>query len=77
MFCSSQFLSTLFAVGAARPRKKNSAAKKNVTEENSLFAGGETSPFVLATQVVQPPHGRPIIKDQNVQFESGVSCFRH
>jgi hypothetical protein len=27
MFCSSQFLSTLFAVRAARPRKKNSAVK--------------------------------------------------
>jgi hypothetical protein len=38
MFCSSQFLCTLFAVRSARPRKKNSAAKNfDVEKKNSLF----------------------------------------
>jgi hypothetical protein len=36
MFCSSQFLSTLFAVRAARPRKKNSAAKNYDVEKKKI-----------------------------------------
>jgi hypothetical protein len=36
MFCSSQFLSTLFAVRSARPRKKNSAAKNYDVEKKKI-----------------------------------------
>jgi hypothetical protein len=36
MFCSSQFLSTLFAVRSARPRKKNSAAKNYDVERKKI-----------------------------------------
>jgi hypothetical protein len=36
MFCSSQFLSTLFAVRSARPRKKNSAAKNYDVEKQKI-----------------------------------------
>jgi hypothetical protein len=36
MFCSSQFLSTLFAVRSARPRRKNSAAKNYDVEKRKI-----------------------------------------
>ena len=36
MFCSSQFLSTLFVVRSARPRKKNSAAKNYDVEKKKI-----------------------------------------
>jgi hypothetical protein len=36
MFCSSQFLSTLFAARSARPRKKNSAAKNYDFEKKKI-----------------------------------------
>jgi hypothetical protein len=36
MFCSFQFLSTLFAVRSARPRKKNSAAKNYDFEKKKI-----------------------------------------
>jgi hypothetical protein len=37
MFCSFQFLSTLFAVRSARPRKKNSAANYDFEKKKIAY----------------------------------------
>ena len=56
MFAHLSFLSTPFAVRAARPRKKYSAAKNYEFEKKKQPISHEgVSPFVLTTQVLQNP----------------------
>jgi hypothetical protein len=74
---SSQFLSTLFAVGAARPRKKNRAATKYELKESRLFRGrrdfsfcsyNASSPPAWTPDPQHPEPKRPVRK-------RGVSCL--
>src|ERR1700674_1597227 len=55
---SSQFLSTLFAVGAARPRKKNRAATKYELKESRLFRGRRDFSF-CSYNASSPPAWTP------------------
>jgi hypothetical protein len=48
--CSSQFLSTLFAVRSARPRKRNSAAKNYDVEKKKIAYLARAVMFAFGTK---------------------------
>src|SRR5260370_38064842 len=81
MFFSSQLLNTLFAIRAARPRKKSSATKNHEFEKKktAYFGRGGIFPFVLTTQMLQnstwtPDHQHPEQK-RLIRKREGHVCF--